>query len=224
MTDHLLDKPALAALTSRHRSFAQGQGGVIRYDPGIVPFAVDDGTDAEALGRLVRPGEVAAFLQARPVVCPEGFEVAFESAAIQMIGPSAMTAPDDPSIVPLTAQDAAEMLTLAEVTQPGPFTLRALDIGRFWGVRQGGQLVAMAGERMACDGFVEVSGVCVAEAARGQGLARRLSAHVSAAILAGGDRPFLHAITTNKAAITLYESLGFTLRADFYVTALLRRG
>lgn len=223
MSDHPLDKPALSALTSRHRAFAQGQGGVIRYDPGIVPFAALAGADPAALARAIPQGQVAAFLQSDRLDCPEGFVVAFQEAAVQMLGPSHMAAPEDPRITPLSAADAPDMLALAEATQPGPFTLRALDIGRFCGVRQEGRLIAMAGERMACDGHVEVSGVCVAEEARGQGLARLLSAHVTAAILAGGDRPFLHAVGANTAAITLYRSLGFTLRAPFWISAFLRR-
>ena len=70
---------------------------------------------------------------------------------------------------------------------------------------------------MACDGYVEVSGVCVAEAARGQGLARLLSQHVAAGIAAAGDVPFLHAFASNDAAIGLYRSLGFEPRAAMQV-------
>jgi predicted GNAT family acetyltransferase len=116
------------------------------------------------------------------------------------------------------------MLDLATLTQPGPFTLRALDLGRFWGIRQDGRLVAMAGMRMAVPGLVELSGVCAHPDARGQGLARLLSRYVSARIEEGGDRPFLHAWAANTAAIALYRSIGFSIRTQMHVLAIRRLG
>jgi predicted GNAT family acetyltransferase len=95
-------------------------------------------------------------------------------------------------------------------------------MGTFIGVREQGQLAAMAGERFRMPGFTEVSGVCTHPGHRGRGLAKRLSAAVAASIQARGDQPFLHAWKTNTAAIALYESLGFVLRAEVNV-ALLER-
>jgi predicted GNAT family acetyltransferase len=81
----------------------------------------------------------------------------------------------------------------------------------------------MAGERMRFPGYTEVSGVCTHPDFRGRGLARRLSAAVLADIVARGDQPFLHAWKSNHAAITLYKSLGFTLRTEVNVSVLGRR-
>ena len=44
--------------------------------------------------------------------------------------------------------DAAEMLDLVARTDPGPFRKRAVELGRYLGIRRDGQLVAMAGERL----------------------------------------------------------------------------
>ena len=95
-------------------------------------------------------------------------------------------------------------------------------MGRFIGVRRDGQLAAMAGERMAMDGLVEVSGVCVDPAFRGQGLAMRLSALVAGDIERRGLTPFLHAWKANAPAIALYRKLGFSLRREVNV-AVMRR-
>lgn len=217
MNDHPLDIPARAALTSRHSHLARRSGGAICYDADIVPFAADDESDPAALARLVAPGQLAAFLQAPRMAEPDGFETVIRDEAVQLVATRPFMAVDDARIEPLGPSDAAEMLALAEATKPGPFTLRALDLGRFYGIRQDGELLAMAGERMACDGYVEVSGVCVAETARGQGLARLLSQHVAAGIAAAGDVPFLHAFASNDAAIGLYRSLGFEPRAAMQV-------
>lgn len=124
--------------------------------------------------------------------------------------------------VPLGDADAADMLELTGLTEPGPFLPRTHTMGRFIGLREGGQLVAMAGERMRPPGHVEVSGVCTHPGWRGQGLARRLSAAVGARIQAEGAVPFLHAWTGNEAAIALYRSLGFETRCEVDVAVLER--
>ena len=113
-------------------------------------------------------------------------------------------------ILPLGEADAAEMLALATLTKPGPFFSRTHQLGGFIGVRVGGQLAAMAGERMRPDGYTEASGVCVHPDHRGKGYAARLLREVTAKILKRGEKAFLHSYADNATAIGLYESLGFT--------------
>ena len=81
----------------------------------------------------------------------------------------------------------------------------------------------MAGERMRLPGYTEVSGVCTHPDFRGRGLARRLSAAVASGIEARAERPFLHAWKTNLTAISLYQDLGFEVRAEVNVAVLRRR-
>jgi predicted GNAT family acetyltransferase len=71
----------------------------------------------------------------------------------------------------------------------------------------------MAGERLKQDGYSEVSGVCTHPDHRGHGLARLLSQYVAGWIAARGETPYLHTFGTNAAAIALYESIGFKIRA-----------
>jgi predicted GNAT family acetyltransferase len=127
------------------------------------------------------------------------------------------------AVVQLSDADAPEMLALAKLTEPGPFLTRTHAMGAFIGIRIGGRLAAMAGERFRFPGFTEVSGVCTHPDFRGRGLARQLSAAVAAGIEARGERPFLHAWKTNHTAIGLYESLGFELRTEVNVAVLERR-
>ncbi|SIO29706.1 GNAT family N-acetyltransferase [Vannielia litorea] len=214
MPDHPLDCPARAALTGPHAQLAQRGGTALRYDPGLIPFACIDPAHPEDLATLAAPGEIAVFLQKARVATLPGFTETLRADAVQLTSRTLPPAPDDPRITPLGPRDAAEMLALAEATRPGPFTLRALELGPFWGIRHEGRLIAMAGTRMAAPGFTEISGVCTDPSARGQGLARRLSAHVAHQITAAGSTPFLHAFASNPAAIALYESLGFAIRAE----------
>ena len=127
----------------------------------------------------------------------------------------------DPAIIPLTDADVPEMTDLALATEPGPWGELTHKYGQFFGIRDGGTLAAMAGERMRpAPGYAEVSGVCTWPEYRGQGMARRLIAHVMQAQRARGEVPFLHSYAGNKAAIGLYESLGFRIVREMVVTVL----
>lgn len=61
--------------------------------------------------------------------------------------------PADDGVLVLGDADAAEMLALATLTQPGPFLARTHTMGRFVGLRVNGRLAAMAGERMRFPGM-----------------------------------------------------------------------
>lgn len=225
MTAHPLDRPVWTALTSRHAGLAEGSSLARRYRPGVAAFAAsrDDGAQAlAALGRLVGAGERLFMLQADAIALPDGVVAAVRASGVQMLGGDFFERPRDPRIIELGPQDAAAMLALAELTRPGPFTLQALALGRFWGVRIGGRLAAMAGERMKQDGFCEISGVATHPDFRGQGLARLLSLVVAAEIRARGETPYLHAYAENAAAIRLYQSIGFVLRREMNVAVIAR--
>lgn len=222
---HPLDRPAWTALSTRHAAFARGGAGARRYDPSIVPFAAaasDEAEDLRALESLVGPGENVLLLQADPIVLPNGLAASSTATGVQMIAEGAPPPGEDAGIERLTEVDAPRMLALATLTRPGPFTARALALGEFWGLRDGDRLVAMAGERMKQPGYTEISGVCVHPDLRGRGLARLLSLFVAARIAARGETPYLHAYATNKAAIGLYESIGFRIRTEVGVAVVQR--
>lgn len=220
----MLDRPVWAALDTRHRHLSVGGALARRYAPDVNVFAsACDDTPAglTALTELVRPGECVFLLQVPDIVVPAGLAAVKAAKGVQMIATRSVRAagPED-DIVELTDADAPEMLALATLTEPGPFLTRTHTMGTFRGIRIGGRLAAMAGERLQFPGYTEVSGVCTHPDFRGRGLARRLSAAVAARIEARGEQPFLHAWKTNRPAIALYESLGFEIRAEVDVKVL----
>lgn len=184
----------------------------MRYAPDVNLFASasDDGPEAlAALARLVSPGEQIIVLQVPEIRIPEGFVASKTAKGVQMVWRSkSAVRREDEDIVALGDDDAADMLALATLTKPGPFLRRTHLTGGFYGIRADGLLVAMAGERLRFEGFTEVSAVCTHPDFRGRGFARRLSAEITARVLARGETPFLHAWKTNTAAIALYERLG----------------
>ncbi len=144
---------------------------------------------------------------------PPDWEPVFVLEGRQMLwsggGPSGAA---DAGVVELGAADVPDMLDLIARTRPGPFRPRTRELGTYLGIRDGGRLVAMAGERLRPPGWTEISAVCTDPEARGRGHAARLVGALADRVLARGERPFLHVAEKNAAAIALYERLGFTSR------------
>ena len=224
---HPLDRPVWASLTTHHVPLSEGNELARRFagDVNLFASARDDTPEAVAeLARLVKPGETVFILQVPEIVIPPGLVEVKAAKGVQMVAPKGITLETlGGDILALTQEDAPEMLALATLTEPGPFLARTPAMGAFIGIRIGGRLAAMAGERMRFPGYTEVSGVCTHPEFRGRGLARRLSAAVVAGIEARGDQAFLHAWKSNHSAISLYEGLGFEVRAEVNV-AVLKRG
>lgn len=220
-----LDNPIWTALETRHAHLAQGDARARRYPPEVSPFAAVPDTSPEslaALADLARPGETLLTIRAEPIPAPPGMVLATAAEAVQMLADPPLPEVDDPRIRPLETLDAADMLALATLSEPGPFSLRTLELGRFWGIRIDGRLAAMAGERLKLPGHAELSGVCVHPDFRRRGLGALMSRFVAGRIAAAGETAFLHAYAANAAAIGLYAALGFRLRRTMRVAALRR--
>ena len=123
---------------------------------------------------------------------------------------------------PLGPADVGEMLALVELTHPGPFVVRTVELGGYVGVFDHGALVAMAGERLAPPGFREISAVCTHPDHRGRGLAAGLTTLVARRIIERGEWPFLHHAADNDPARRVYEALGFEFRRETTWTVVTR--
>ncbi|MCX4459177.1 GNAT family N-acetyltransferase [Streptomyces sp. NBC_01340] len=211
---HPLDNPALASLTGPHAHFAERRGSVLRYPVDVSPWLAlpDHPTDDDwaDLAVLVGPGGDAP-LAGFNGPTPEGWEVTFSLDGVQLVDDGLAAAPDAEA-VRLGPADVPEMLDLVERTRPGPFLPRTVELGTYLGIRRGGALIAMAGERLHPPGWTEISAVCTDPDFRGEGLASRLILAVAHGIRERGETPFLHTAASNTNAIRLYESLGFRLR------------
>jgi predicted GNAT family acetyltransferase len=223
---HPLDHPVWSALTGHHAGLAIGTRSALRYPADVSPFvaARDDSPESlKALAALVQPGETVVLVRSAPIVLPPDLEVVTLATAVQMVASGAIREPVFASPELLGPDDHAAMYQLATLTRPGPFAPSSMTLGTFWGVREHGRLVAMAGERLRQDDWTELSGVCVHPDRRGQGLGRLLSGHVADRILAQGERPYLHVFASNSVAIDLYRSLGFQQREEMNVVVARRR-
>lgn len=215
---HPLDTLIWTALTTRQAGVSAGGDLARRMREEVGPFAAcrDHSDDAvSALAALIPAAGDISLLEPSPPAAPAGVTVAFEAPGVQMIATGFARAPKSELVIEaLGDADAEEMLALALLTRPGPFRARTHTLGRFIGVRENCRLIAMAGERLQTEEFVEISGVCTHPDYRGHGLGSALLTSVGQRILYESRTPFLHAYASNTGAIALYRSLGFSHRAD----------
>ena len=198
-----------------------------RYAPGfspIVAFADPDAPAFDDLGAVCEPGR-AFYCSEWSGGVPAGWRLDRDARMLLMAWAGGAAPDDDASdAVPLTHAHVPQMCALAELTRPGPFDVRTIDFGEYFGVFDGVRLIAMAGERMHDAHLREVSGICTHPDAQGRGLARRLTALVVRRELARGETPFLHVVATNARAIALYERLGFATVRNVCVRVVSRLG
>jgi ribosomal protein S18 acetylase RimI-like enzyme len=225
-----LANPIWQAATTRQQHLAYGDGPARRFYAEVVPLAATENHSPEAvsaLTALVAPGERVWFFE-EPCLDPERWRETNRIPGFQMVcdalAPETRPGDGPKSVMLDTVADAAEMNALKAVAFPGFFGMRTPEMGRYRGIRFDGELVAMAGERLALPGYREVSAICTHPAHLGRGYAQQLTREATALILADGDIPFLHVADGNGAAIHIYERLGFRSCADVVFVQVERLG
>lgn len=216
-----LDNMGWHALRGPLREFASvgPAGRALRMDKDVGYFCGLPGFEAEDwadMAALIAGKGVATFFQPDVPDPPDGWAEVMHGVTAQMVAGEMIDVPAVSTVV-LGERDVADMLALTRSTEPGPFLERTHQLGEtidvpYIGVRDGGELIAMAGVRLATDNWVEISAVCTAPQARGRGLAAALTAALVAAIRSGGREAMLHVAENNTAAISVYERLGFFTR------------
>jgi ribosomal protein S18 acetylase RimI-like enzyme len=213
---HVLDNLVWHALTTSHRHLAEANGPARRYDPEVTAFvATEDGSPEawQALSDLTGPDQVVVLARSGGIDPPASWSTLGGGLGNQMISGRLAPRPEIvEGIEPLTAEHVPQMLALVELTEPGPFRPRTIELGGYCGVFVDGRLVAMAGQRLQTPDYTEVSAVCTHPQERGRGLASALTHHVATGILARGQTPILHVAQTNVGAQRVYERLGFHVR------------
>jgi ribosomal protein S18 acetylase RimI-like enzyme len=217
----VLDNAVWHSLAGAHQQFAEREGLAARYDPDVSVFgAIGDDTD-DAWGdleKVVGPSGIAVLFRAEIPQPPKAWTRLDGGRGHQMVLRD-LAPVDIPNARPLGAADVGEMLALVELTRPGPFAIRTIELGGYFGVFHDNSLVAMAGQRLAPPGYREISAVCTHPDFRGRGLAAGLTALVAQHILDRGETPFLHHASDNDPARRVYEAIGFEFRRQIVFTA-----
>jgi ribosomal protein S18 acetylase RimI-like enzyme len=224
MMEHPLDNPIWYALTGPHRQFAIGHGKARHYPREMAPFSGIAEATAAAYADLsidLPPPSEARLFRSTDHPAPPGWETVSARQIVQMVCDGTDLPPPndlDARIAPLGTADAPDMLALVDVAQPGPFAPRTIQLGNYVGVRHSrtGQLIAMGGERLRVDDYVELSAIAVHPDARGWGLGMAITYHLARAAISRAEAPFLHVYPDNPA-LGLYTRLGFRERARLWV-------
>jgi len=222
----MLDNPAWWALNSYHASFAVGGDQAKRYRPGILPFAACRSASQNSiddLDPLITTDESFYLIGDLPPL-PATWVIELELPCAQLVGPKEITVPEDIPMCLLGEADKDEMYELINSMQPGYYNRDTRLLGEYYGIRQDGRLVSMAGERMRLSAttgnspgpgrYCELSAICTHPKNTGRQYAQRLIARLCRRQLESGITPFLHVAKSNTRAIRLYEHLGFTHRRE----------
>ena len=204
------------SLTTRQACFAESCNSARRFlreVTALCAFERPDDHGYASLADLTGPGGTAAIFLDRPYEQHDGWEYVIGAPLLQMVCENGVAKSDRKTssavIVELGASDSPQMLELTALTKPGPFGPRTHELGYYVGIRDNGQLVAMAGERLKVPGYTEVSAVCTHPDHLGKGYAAALMMEVMRGIRERGEIPFLHVRSDNSRAIAVYERLGF---------------
>jgi len=223
-----LDNPIWQALTTTHAGLAETCDEACKFPSEVsilAGFPQPTPENFASLATLLTPEEsVGLFLQHLPDP-PPSWNVVSTAPLLQMLCENASLSlprrsPSTPEFIELAQSDVPEMLALTKLTKPGPFGARTREMGDYLGIRCGGTLVAMAGERLRLPGYTEISAVCTHPHHLGNGYASALMVELIHRICRRDELPFLHVRPENTRAIQVYERLGFKKRTSFHYVVL----
>jgi len=205
-----------ACLVLRHPAFTA-----------IVPHGPAHGLLA-LLQQMQLPEE--AFLFAREehlAVLRQRYDYSSPTPMLRMVVDAAEFRPVTGRAVRLTPNDLAALTDLYAAYPGNAFQADQLATGVFYGVRDGGRLLAAAGTQVvsARYGIAAVGNIFTSPEARGHGLAAATTSAVVAELLGGDCREaILNVASANAPAIHVYTRLGFRTHCQhFEGVATLRR-
>lgn len=207
-----LDNIFWNSLAGPQAHFSSGGERARRYMAGFSPIAAFPDSahpDFDALLPYFAPGETF-YIEGWTGAAPPGWRIEVDATMVCMLWQGGTPDNDPaPDAVALDGRHAEQALALATLTRPGPFGIRTIELGEYFGVFDGERLVAMAGERSAVPGHREISGVCTHPDYQGRGLAKQLMVKLIRRQMLRGEVPYLHVMSSNETALALYRKMGF---------------
>lgn len=146
---HLPDNIAWHSLSGPHATYATGTDDARRYAAGFSPiigFADTERPNFRAVAPFCRADE-HFYCGGWSGAVPTGWRIEAETTMFKMVWEVVMPATDEvPEAVRLGPEHMPQALEPATLTRPGPFGLRTIELGGYFGCFEGQRLVAMAGE------------------------------------------------------------------------------
>jgi len=211
--EYKLDNPIWYSISETHSNFGIDFGTTKFYHPDYCPFGGFTTFDVieDAIGEYGKLANSFYIFGQKPIV-PKNFKLKNELLCLQMIIHDPIDIPIDEQIVKLGEEHLDDLLQLVQIAYPEYFKRKTYSLGNYYGIYRDNQLVAITGERLQMDQFIEVSAVITHPEHTGKGYAKQLVAHTVYEIFAQNKTPFLHVAESNIGAVKLYEKLGFQTR------------
>ncbi|HNV70077.1 MAG TPA: GNAT family N-acetyltransferase [Candidatus Ozemobacteraceae bacterium] len=132
--------------------------------------------------------------------------------------PAMVAVVEETRAVRLGPENLAEVLNLYKVAYPGNwFDPRMLETREYFGIREGGQLVSIAGVHVysATQRVAALGNITTHPAHRKRGLAKIVTRKLCSSLLEKVDYIGLNVAADNQAAIGVYRKLGFEVVAPY---------
>lgn len=211
--DTKLDNPVWHSLSESHRDFAINYKNIRFYHSDYCPFGgfeseENNPADIDSYSLLAD----SFFIVGNKPLLSDLLVLKNELVCAQMIVHNTIDLESRDTITLLTEEHIEALYSLVNLVQPGYFKKKTAQLGNYFGIFEKDQLIAVTGERMKMDGFVEISAVITHPDHTGKGYAKQLVAHVANTIFSQNKIPYLHVVESNETAINLYKKLGFRTR------------
>lgn len=209
-----LDNPVWHSLNEQHKAYVVDYEGYKFYHPDYCPFGgfinlSDSSKSIDAYAALIDKFYVVG---ERPLFSSK---VTLHNNLIcnQMVLSEPNNKEVSATIIELVSKKhKTDLSRLVNLVQPGYFKEKTSELGNYFGIYKEGTLIAVTGQRMQMDNFIEVSAVVTHPDHIRKGYAKQLVIHVANQIFLNNRIPYLHVAETNVGAVRLYEKLGFTTR------------
>ncbi|MDC1261793.1 GNAT family N-acetyltransferase [Polaribacter sp.] len=212
-----LKNPVWYSLQETHKKFLITHHDVHFYDPDICIFGAfyDNSKTSMALNEYGRTVEKFFLVSENQTAEIDTNTTVLEKkiSGCQMVLKNMIDIETTEEIVVLTEKHIDEIYDLIWLVMPGFYRKNGFKMGKFFGIFKNRKLIAISGQRMQADDFIEISSVVTHPDHTRKGYARQLITHTTKEILKENKLPILH---TNKGnvAISLYEKIGFKLTRD----------
>ena len=223
IANHKLDNPVWHSVSETHKNFGIDFGTIKFYHPDYCPFGgfVAFENTEKPISEYAKLANNFFIIGQKPNI-PNNLKLNNELICLQMIIHEKIEESIEEQIVKLEEEHVEDLLGLVKIVYPEYFKKKTASLGNYYGIYKNNQLVAVTGERMQMDDYIEVSGVITHPKHTGKGYAKQLVTHTANAIFAKNKTPFLHVSESNVGAIKLYEKLGFQTRAKISIWNIIQ--
>ncbi|MDP2089360.1 MAG: GNAT family N-acetyltransferase [Flavobacteriaceae bacterium] len=213
LNEKKLDNPVWYSLSETHKGFAIDFDNIKFYHPDYCPFGgfmeIENISNpiseySELTDNFFTVGQKPNF--------SNNLKLKNELVCLQMLTHHKTDLNIEEDIVALGEEHMNDLLELVKIAYPEYFKKKTSSLGNYYGIFKNNQLVAVTGERMKMNEYVEISAVITHPNNTGNGYAKQLAAHAVKNIFNQKKTPYLHVAETNVGAIKLYIKLGFQTR------------